>query len=284
MLVNTKSGTLAGNGTPTFAVFPPVVEFHGIEPDTLYCITLSVRNRRPVSQRVRIVPPRTNVFTAIFNPDKPLAPGLDVKIEVQFRTNKQGTYHDNLKVMTESGAVEVPLHAYAPTALVEFDNFVNLGIVVKNNSVTKLVPFKNVGLAPTNFTITWDETLPLRITPASGVLGPTPRTAEDGLVLESRSRLEEANPDYKAPAEMNIAVELSPQAEGAFRTVAKVEFPGQQPKLLDIHATVVEQRLSLTLAEGGALLSSIPFGVLFYGQTRTVHTMLVNNGPQVTSQ
>lgn len=45
---------------------------------------------------------------------------------------------------------------------------------------------------------------------------------------------------------------------------------------------IVEQRLELVLRkeDGGGLLSAVDFASLYYGETRVVRALLVNNGPQ----
>ena len=44
-------------------VFPPVVEFHGVEVGTLYVITITIQNTSACVRRVRFKPPCSKAFT-----------------------------------------------------------------------------------------------------------------------------------------------------------------------------------------------------------------------------
>ena len=63
-------------------VFPPAVEFYGVEFGPLYVITVSVQNADTKVRRVRIRAPETNYFRLSYFPDVAVAPGLDAKFEV----------------------------------------------------------------------------------------------------------------------------------------------------------------------------------------------------------
>ena len=62
--------------SPVMRVFPPVVEFHGVEVGTLYVITITIQNTSNTVRRVRFIPPKTRAFTLRNEPKGGLAPGL----------------------------------------------------------------------------------------------------------------------------------------------------------------------------------------------------------------
>ena len=49
-------------------VFPPAVEFHGIEVGTMYFLTISIQNTGNTVRRVRFRPPSTAQFSLTYEP------------------------------------------------------------------------------------------------------------------------------------------------------------------------------------------------------------------------
>ena len=153
-------------------VFPPVVEFHGIETGTLYVMTLTVQNTGNTVRRVRFQAPRTSAFRIKQQPAPGLAPGLDTTVDVEFFAESEEDFHDKLIVTSGTHAIEVPLHAFAPAPKVTFDGFVDLGLCVLGQNMARYIEFKNEGMIMGEFSIEYDENLPITITPAHGVLHP----------------------------------------------------------------------------------------------------------------
>jgi hypothetical protein len=153
-------------------VFPPVVEFHGIETGTLYVMTLTVQNTGNTVRRVRFQAPKTSAFRIKQQPAPGLAPGLDTTVDVEFFAESEEDFHDKLIVTSGTHAIEVPLHAFAPAPKVVFDGFVDLGLCVAGQSMARYIEFKNEGMIMGEFSIEYDENLPITITPAQGVLHP----------------------------------------------------------------------------------------------------------------
>ena len=158
--------------TNVLRVFPPVVEFHGIEVGTLYVMTLTVQNTGNTVRRVRFQAPRTSAFRIKQNPAPGLAPGLDTTVDIEFFAESEEDFHDKLIVTSGKHAIEVPLHAFAPAPKVVFDGFVDLGLCVMGQNMARYIEFKNEGMIMGEFTIEFDENLPITITPASGILHP----------------------------------------------------------------------------------------------------------------
>ena len=154
-------------------VFPPVVEFHGIEVGTLYVMTLTVQNTGNTVRRVRFQAPRTSAFRIKQKPAPGLAPGLDTTVDVEFFAESEEDFHDKLIVTSGSHAIEVPLHAFAPAPKITFDGFVDLGLCVLGQNMARYIEFKNEGMTMGEFNIEYDENLPITITPNHGVLHPS---------------------------------------------------------------------------------------------------------------
>ena len=263
--------------TGDIRVYPPAVEFQGIEAGTLYCIVLCIQNASQISRRIRIIPPANPAFRVKFNPGKAVAPGIDVRAEVEFLSNDVVDYTDVLTVVSGTARVEVPLRAFAPAPLVEFDGFANLGVVVLENKVSKVIEFRNIGHKRAEVNIKYDDTQPLSISPTTFFLAP--KGAFVDLDKDGRMEEDEFVEGARGVWHTNVTVEFNAQDVGVFRTLAEVEIAGQPSRMLDVTATVVEQRMELVLPDGGGQMSSLHFGTLFYGQQRSVTALLVNNGP-----
>jgi hypothetical protein len=162
-------------------VFPPVVEFHGIEVGTLYVMTLTVQNTGNTVRRVRFQAPRTSAFRIKQSPAPGLAPGLDTTVDIEFFAESEEDFHDKLIVTSGKHAIEVPLHAFAPAPKVVFDGFIDLGLCVMGQNMARYIEFKNEGMIMGEFKIEFDENLPITITPSSGMLHPAnPLSGERG--------------------------------------------------------------------------------------------------------
>lgn len=174
-------------------VFPPVVEFHGIEVGTLYVMTLTVQNTGNTVRRVRFQAPRTSAFRIKSNPAPGLAPGLDTTVDIEFFAESEEDFHDKLIVTSGNSAIEVPLHAFAPAPKVVFDGFVDLGLCVLGQNMARYIEFRNEGMIMGEFKIEFDENLPITITPSSGILHPMNPLGGD-------SRAEHDSPSPTGPA------------------------------------------------------------------------------------
>ena len=85
--------------TGAIRVYPPSVEFHGVEAGTLYCIVICIQNASQISRRVRVIPPSNPAFRVKFNPSTAVAPGIDVRAEVEFLAETEVDHADVLTVV-----------------------------------------------------------------------------------------------------------------------------------------------------------------------------------------
>eukprot|EP01049_Picozoa_sp_SAG25_P000345 SAG25_NODE_11_length_28117_cov_24.264901_6_plen_2767_part_00 len=233
-----------------------------VDVDTLYMLRINVKNVHHNAHRVKIVPPETSDFKLLYVPGAPLAPGLEVSAEIEFRAREARDYHDCIRVESDDDSIEVPLHAFFPRPELELDSFVDFGMVALGASNMVDVELRNVGSRPANFTIQYDESLPLRITPRSGVL------SEQSLQNSAQC----------------LSVEFIGDDVGPFRAPAQVIVEGNdQPRMMDINANVMEQTVDFVLPDGGGIINTVDFGSIFCGQAKTVNALLVNNGPQLAT-
>ena len=167
------------------------------------------------------------------------------------------------------------------------------------HSMARYIEFKNEGMSMGEFTIEYDEDLPITISPKQGVLHPAnphpppepefDSDEEDEEIDEEereqrrREKIRAAEEERKAserefPRKVSerVKIDFHGTEVGAFRAIAKVHMIGQPDRVLDINAMLVEQRLEFVLPEGGGQVSNLPFGTLYFGQARDIHTLLEN--------
>jgi len=70
---------------PSLSIDPSEVVFKNVKPGVLYVMTISVRNNGLLAQRVRIQAPKSSFFALNYIPGGPLAPGLDLRAEIEFQ-------------------------------------------------------------------------------------------------------------------------------------------------------------------------------------------------------
>jgi hypothetical protein len=89
----TKGASFLSQSNPCFSmskmdlgdlvVEPGEVRFESVEPGVLYVMTFSVRNNTKVAQRIRIQPPSSGYFALNYVPTGIVAPGLDIRAEIE---------------------------------------------------------------------------------------------------------------------------------------------------------------------------------------------------------
>ena len=66
-------------------LLPRQVIFEDVRAGLLFVMTFSVQNTSGETRRIRVIPPRTPAFSLNYEPVRGLAPGLDVRAEVEFQ-------------------------------------------------------------------------------------------------------------------------------------------------------------------------------------------------------
>lgn len=137
-LGSTTSTKTLSNSSGLF-IYPPQVEFEGVDYDFSYLMNISIRNTSTVMKRIRISSTNTSYFRMRYDPAPALAPGLDMKAEIEFvipsdadnssENEEQLIYEDFIYVMTDEERIRIPLRACRPRPSLTFDSFCNLGLV-----------------------------------------------------------------------------------------------------------------------------------------------------------
>jgi len=265
--------SLSGDGP--VKVFPPQIEFHDAEPNTLYVMTVFIQNVTKQAARIRFRNPKSDFFTLNYLPTAAIAPGLEVRAEVEFCI-PEGTpiteFHDNLVVVCGDHEYEVALRGTAPGPRLEIvgGGLLDLGTVLKGAAAEAFVEVRNVGSRPAELHVTGDFGPGLTVSPTCAVLAPLHGP-------KASSSLKDGKLGEK------LRIEFSSDTVGAFRSCVHFEISGQPAKVLDVCAAVVEQSLELVLPNnGGKADSKIIFGSLYFGEKSTRTLLLVNNSPQAS--
>ncbi|CAM9567830.1 unnamed protein product, partial [Phaeothamnion confervicola] len=105
---------------PYFEAEPAVLTFTDYEPGKLYSATLSLRNVSAVARNLRVLPPSTSYFRLVKivwpaahpgGDSSAVAPGMAVRVIIEFVPDGRGAYTDFVTVATEAGSWPVAVRA-----------------------------------------------------------------------------------------------------------------------------------------------------------------------------
>ena len=258
---------------PWLRLFPPAVNFHGIEANTVYTSEVTVRNADSRIHTVKMIKPTTKKFFLVADAFKSvkLAPGMTAKFEVAFAADSQNDFWDKIVIQTEVGDAELPLAAYAPAPECKAEGELDMGIIAQGCSVTREVTLTNHGSSPGTYRCDYDRTLgpALQVEPAAGQVPPAVGSS---------------------PGVAKVRVTCAPTAPGASTEQLEVFFDGKADSFhFFVDHTCVPHTLELLRDDGdvdGAgdpkRLTDMPFGAVLYGDAVTATCTLFNNGPNQT--
>ncbi len=186
-----------------------------------------------------------------------------------------------MSVLCDDDRIDVPLHALRPTPRLVFNPVLSFNKVLLESTTTAFVDLKNLGHREAVWSIEWNDESPVRITPSSGTLAPRGKFRD----VDADGRMEEDEFFEGAAGQwvQRVQVDFTGEEVGEFRMVARVKVHGQPSSVLDISATVIDQKVELVMHDGGGVLTHVPFGALHFGESREVKATLINNGPVVCS-
>ena len=239
-------------------VEPLALNFEHIHPGTLYVMSFSVQNATRTSHRIRIEAPKTGVFSLSYIPAGNVAPGMDTRAEIECMIPEDADefyFLDRVTVMMDKYKVQIPLMASKPSPDIVFDKHMDLGILSQGEKVSKEYVFENRGTISGHVTINSEDDSMVRFEPSSFDVDPD----------ETRT----------------IKVSFHGEDLGPFREIIKVNITGVSNQMIvDVSAQVVQHRVMLLYPNGDGTIDQIDIGGILFGQERTVHGILANNGPQ----
>ena len=253
-------GPTAGSdeGDMPLRVTPSNLRFEALEPGVLYVMTFSIKNATKFAERVRISTPNSSYFALNYIPAGPLAPGLDLRAEIECQLPEDreevSVFTDKIVVSMGAHKVEVPLYACKPGPDIVFNSNLNFGLVVQNVATTKRLAFKNRGVDVGIIMITLPQSTCYRAIPSSFELRPG--------------------------EEQIIQFRVESDVLGPIREIATVHIEGLHESLpIDLSAQIVVQNVSLVSTNKGGLIDNLDLGYIFFGEVRETEAFLLNNGP-----
>jgi Flagellar-associated PapD-like len=258
-----KQFTAVAGPTDGLRVEPERIRFESVEPGVLYVMTFSLRNMSKKAHRIRIESPKSEFFALNYIPSGSVAPGLDVRgeIECQLPVNSADMYFtDHISASMGPYKVKIPIFACKPHADIQFEPLVNFGSVGLGSFSTADVYFVNHGTIPGSITFA--------ISPAN----------------QSRIKMSAMKFDLLPGAKERIVVTMDGKDLGLCRELVGVSIRGGlEDSLLDVTGQIVDQKLSIISGKTRGIMDVAELGSTFYGQPRTIVALITNTGPQPLS-
>ncbi|XP_069613759.1 cilia- and flagella-associated protein 47 [Ranitomeya imitator] len=239
-------------------IAPGLLYFMDVLVGNTYQTNVTVQNISHLAKSIKIHGPKDPQFTLyVQNPEKPVAPGLQVTASVEYRPIEKEDIRNKLLVVVDDDVIEVPLLCFTPSCYLQIDPEVNFGSIVANSKVIyKEITITNHGSSPGTFKIKYSGHLPISMSPTSGVI--EPKSAQI------------------------IKVDLCTDAPAVIEETAKVKLQGHEEQFLKIKGNIVNQNLEL-LDLSGKPLKCLIFGPVYIGTSKIRKAVIYNDSPETIS-
>ena len=241
----------------------------------MYEVPVKIYNVSRKTKSVNIKHPHGlfKVDTDKKNKHSQISPGLHLEILVIFETdqNISEDQFDQIVITSENDfKLILPLKAYLPQPLVQFEPLINLGFVPVGTKKIETIQFLNDGAQATRIILKME-------------------TKSQELKLD-RDTIELPMYSSKIPEEKRkqcVTIIFEPtETQNLHEKIQVVQITGDKSKdlgFIEIIATSVVQQMSIVFEEGGGPQTDINFGLLYHGQKKECSAFLVNNGPKEMS-
>ena len=241
----------------------------------MYEVPVKIYNISNKTKSVNIKHPHGlfKVDTDKKNKHSQISPGLHLEILVIFETdqNISEDQFDQIVITSENDfKLILPLKAYLPQPLVQFEPLINLGFVPVGTKKIETIQFLNDGAQATRILLKME-------------------TKSQELKLD-RETIELPMYSSKIPEEKRkqcVTIIFEPtETQNLHEKIQVVQVTGDKSKdlgFIEIIATSVVQQMSIVFEEGGGPQTDINFGLLYHGQKKECSAFLVNNGPKEMS-
>ena len=241
----------------------------------MYEVPVKIYNISKKTKSVNIKHPHGlfKVDTDKKNKHSQISPGLHLEILVIFETdqNISEDQFDQIVITSENDfKLILPLKAYLPQPLVQFEPLINLGFVPVGTKKIETIQFLNDGAQATRIILKME-------------------TKSQELKLD-RDTIELPMYSSKIPEEKRkqcVTIIFEPtETQNLHEKIQVIQVTGDKSKelgFIEIIATSVVQQMSIVFEEGGGPQTDINFGLLYHGQKKECSAFLVNNGPKEMS-
>ena len=247
-----------------------------VEKNKMYEVPVKIYNISKKTKSVNIKHPHGlfKVDTDKKNKHSQISPGLHLEILVIFETdqNISEDQFDQIVITSENDfKLILPLKAYLPQPLVQFEPLINLGFVPVGTKKIETIQFLNDGAQATRILLKMDA------------------KSSQALKLD-RETIELPMYSSKIPEEKRkqvVTIIFEPtETQNLHEKIQVTQVTGDKSKelgFIEIIATSVVQQMSIVFEEGGGPQTDINFGLLYHGQKKECSAFLVNNGPKEMS-
>lgn len=242
-------------------VEPSEIRFDNVLPGTLYVMTFSVRNLSQTAQRIRLSTPKSGLFALNYIPAGAVAPGLDLRAEIECQIPSELTdfvFTDKIIATMGNERAEISISALKPHARIKFDKSLGFGNILLKQSLSKDLYFTNT----------------------SDIGGVMKLTTNRGSQLKMSTNRLDFKPRGQDGSVLKVSFTIEGREVGMIREFVKVQMAGSVDEMhIDISAQVIEQNLTLLSENQQGTLDIAKFGNIFFGEVKTVQSVLVNSGP-----
>ena len=235
----------------------------------MYEVPVKIYNISKKTKSVNIKHPNGlfKVDTDKKNKRTKIPPGLHLELIVIFETEQNITEDQFAEIVISSEndfKLVLPLKAYLPQPLVQFEPLINLGFVPVGTKKIDTIQFLNDGVIGTKIDLKMAKKDELNLDVDSIYLPPyKPKVPED-------KRKVTVSITFEPTKTQNLHEKIEVRQEVGQKVIGYIE----------VIATSVVQQMSVVFEEGGGPQTDINFGLLYHGQKKECSAFLVNNGPK----
>ena len=238
----------------------------------MYEIPVKIYNVSKTTKRVNIKHPHGlfKIDTDKRNKQSIIVPGMNLELLVIFETDQPllKDEFDEIVINSENDfKLVIPLKAYLPQPLIQFEPLINLGFVPVGTKKIDVINFINDGSQEAKIELIFDN------------------KSEEISLDKENLLLPKYDPKIKEEQRKQI-VTIIFEPKQTMNLHEKIEVRLITPEgkkdlgFIEIVATSVVQQMSIVFEEGGGPHTDINFGLLYYGQKKECNAFLVNNGPK----
>ena len=235
----------------------------------MYEVPVKIYNISKKTKSVNIKHPNGlfKVDTDKKNKRTQIPPGLHLELIVIFETDQNITEDQFAEIVITSEndfKLVLPLKAYLPQPLVQFEPLINLGFVPVGTKKMDTIQFLNDGVLGTKIELKLSKKEELKLDMTNIYLPP----------------YKQKIPEDKRKVTVTITFEPTTTQNLHEKIEVKQEVGQKILGYIEVIATSVVQQMSVVFEEGGGPQTDINFGLLYHGQKKECSAFLVNNGPR----
>jgi hypothetical protein len=244
---------------------PTSIFFEAVEPGTLYVMTFSVRNVSSVSERIRLISPKSSIFAVNYIPAASIAPGLDLRAEIECLIPQELPGHvflDKIVAVMGNHRIELCVKAEKPKMSLSYMSFLDFGSFQRSQPMTKEVWFENKSTLQGS----------IRFVP--------PKSSS----LKLSTGKMDFEPFGSPGCRSLLKITLESKDTGIFRDFVRfLDTSTSEEFCIEIVAQIIQAELLVLSSDKKGVLENANFGDIFFGDNRTMTALLVNSGPHSLS-